>query len=148
MPCHVTTPGPHASYARTPSPHTPVKPQGLVLIPFVTPRSLPDRWYLLLARLSSRIIYHPSQTNTGLLCTLCPHSCAPEKTSRPVTHPMITLGQACLTSRFFRDRLPKNKMHLVGMSTLLILLSLGPGYHRHYRKTLNSRRPRTDGNKP
>jgi hypothetical protein len=30
--------------------------------------------------------------------------------------------------RFFRDRLPKKKMHLVDMITLLILLSLGPGY--------------------
>jgi hypothetical protein len=30
---------------------------------------------------------------------------------------------------FFRDRLPKKKMHLVGMNTLLILLSLGLGYH-------------------
>jgi hypothetical protein len=27
------------------------------------------------------------------------------------------------------SRLPKKKMHLVDMSTLLILLSLGPGYH-------------------
>jgi hypothetical protein len=26
------------------------------------------------------------QTNTSLLCALCPHSCAPEKTSRSVTH--------------------------------------------------------------
>jgi hypothetical protein len=42
------------------------------------------------------------------------HSCAPEKTSR---------------SRFFQDRLPKKKMRLVGISTLLILLSLGLGYH-------------------
>jgi hypothetical protein len=25
--------------------------------------------------------------------------------------------------------LPKKKMHLIGMSTLLILLSVGPGYH-------------------
>jgi hypothetical protein len=42
------------------------------------------------------------------------HSCAPEKASR---------------SRFFQDRLPKKKMRLVGISTLLILLSLGPRYH-------------------
>jgi hypothetical protein len=28
-----------------------------------------------------------------------------------------------------RDRLLKKKMHLVGMDTLIILLSLGPGYH-------------------
>jgi hypothetical protein len=30
-----------------------------------------------------------TQTNTGLLCTLCPHSCAPEKTSSLVTHPKL-----------------------------------------------------------
>jgi hypothetical protein len=41
-----------------PSPHTPVKPRGLTLIPLVTPRPIPgpvvltpDRWYLLLAAL-------------------------------------------------------------------------------------------------
>jgi hypothetical protein len=28
--------------------------------------------------------------------------------------------------RFFRDKLPKKKMHLVGMDTLLILLILEP----------------------
>jgi hypothetical protein len=55
--------------------------------------------------------------------------CAPEKTSRSVTHPKIALGQARLTQSFFRDMLPKKKMHLIGMSTLLILLSVGPGYH-------------------
>jgi hypothetical protein len=48
----------------------------------------------------------------------------------PVDHPsQIAPSQARLTWRFFRDRLPKKKMHLVGMSTLLVLLSLGPGYH-------------------
>jgi hypothetical protein len=47
----------------------------------------------------------------------------------PVGHPsQIAPSQAHLTWRFFRDRLPKKKMHLVGMDTLLILLSLGPGY--------------------
>ena len=29
----------------------------------------------------------------------------------------------------FQDRLPKNKMYLVGMSILSILLRLRPGYH-------------------
>jgi hypothetical protein len=29
----------------------------------------------------------------------------------------------------FRDSLSKNKIHLIGMSILSILLSLGPGYH-------------------
>jgi hypothetical protein len=41
----------------------------------------------------------------------------------------IAPRQAHLTWRFFRDRLPKKKMHLVGMSTVLILLSIGSGYH-------------------
>jgi hypothetical protein len=48
----------------------------------------------------------------------------------PVGHPsQIAPSQACLTWRFFRDRLPKKKMHLVCMDTLLILLSSRPGYH-------------------
>jgi hypothetical protein len=48
----------------------------------------------------------------------------------PVGHPsQIAPSQARLTWRLFRDRLPKKKMHLVGMDTLLILLSLGPGKH-------------------
>jgi hypothetical protein len=47
-----------------------------------------------------------------------------------VGHPsQIAPSQARLTWRFFPDRLPKTKMHLVGMDTLLILLSLGSGYH-------------------
>jgi hypothetical protein len=48
----------------------------------------------------------------------------------PVGHPsQIAPSQAHLTWRFLRDRLPKKKMHLIGMDTLSILLSLGPGYH-------------------
>jgi hypothetical protein len=48
----------------------------------------------------------------------------------PVGHPsQIAPSQARLTWRFFRDRLLKKKMHLIGMDTPLILLSLGPGYH-------------------
>jgi hypothetical protein len=47
----------------------------------------------------------------------------------PVGHPsQIAPSQARLTWRFFQDRLPKKKMHLVGMITLLILLSIGPGH--------------------
>jgi hypothetical protein len=41
----------------------------------------------------------------------------------------IAPSQARFTWRFFRDRLPKKKMHLVGMNALLILLNLGPEYH-------------------
>jgi hypothetical protein len=47
----------------------------------------------------------------------------------PVGHTsQIPPSQARLTWRFFRDRLPKKKMHLVGMDILLILLSPGLGY--------------------
>jgi hypothetical protein len=111
----------------------------------VTSHSLLDRRYLLLAALSDHI--SSPQTNTSLLCALYPHSCALEKTSRPVTHPKITLGQARLTQRS-RDRLPKKKMHLIDMSTLLILLNLGLGYHHplgpgyHNPPPLEDRRPR------
>jgi hypothetical protein len=49
-----------------------------------------------------------------------------------VSHPsQIAPSQERLTWRFFRDRLLKKKMHLVDMSTLLILLSLRPGYPIH-----------------
>jgi hypothetical protein len=64
----------------------------------------------------------------SLLCTLS--SLMRTRENFPVGHPsQITPSQARLTWRFFRDRLPKKKMHLVGMITLLILLSLGPGNH-------------------
>jgi hypothetical protein len=47
-----------------------------------------------------------------------------------VGHPsQIASSQAHLTWRFFRDRLPKKKMRLIDMSTLLIILRLGPEYH-------------------
>jgi hypothetical protein len=72
----------------------------------------------------------------SLLCALCSHSYAPEKTSRSITHPNIALGQACLTYKIFRDKLPKKKMCLIGMSILSILLILGLGYHN-----LSIRRP-------
>jgi hypothetical protein len=54
----------------------------------------------------------------------------------------IAQSQARLTYTFFRDRFPKNKIHLIDMSTLLNLLSLrpryhhplGPGYHTNTQK--------------
>jgi hypothetical protein len=47
----------------------------------------------------------------------------------PVGHPsQIAPSQTRLTWRFFKDSLPKKKIHLVGMSTLLILLNIGLGY--------------------
>jgi hypothetical protein len=41
----------------------------------------------------------------------------------------IAPSQTRLTWRFFRDMLPKKKMHIVGMNILLIMFSIGPGYH-------------------
>jgi hypothetical protein len=52
----------------------------------------------------------------------------------------IAPSQAWLTWRFFQDRLLKNKMHLVCMDTLLILLSLGLGYH-HPRARISQSTP-------
>jgi hypothetical protein len=47
-----------------------------------------------------------------------------------VGHPsQIVPRQTHLAWRFFRHKLSKKKMHLVGMDTLFILLSLGPGFH-------------------
>ena len=70
----------------------------------------------------------PTDQHESFVCTLSSLMCTRE--NFPVGHPsQIASSQARLTWRFFRDRLPKKKMHLVGMDTLLILLSLGPGYH-------------------
>jgi hypothetical protein len=61
------------------------------------------------------------RTLSSLMCT---------RENFPVGHTsQIAPSQARLTWKFFRDRLLKKKIPLVDMSTLLILLSLGPGYH-------------------
>ncbi|EAZ24199.1 hypothetical protein OsJ_07947 [Oryza sativa Japonica Group] len=53
----------------------------------VTSRLPPGRAHLhLIAFIGHRL---PSQTNTCLFCTLCPHSCAPGRISRSVTHPKL-----------------------------------------------------------
>jgi hypothetical protein len=64
----------------------------------------------------------------------CDHSgptCAMHHIPEPLNphtpvKPQVLALIPCLTWRFFFDRLLKKKMHLVGMDTLLILLSLGP----------------------
>jgi hypothetical protein len=125
MPCDHSRPTCAMHHIPEPhSTHAPVKHRGSALIPLVTPQPIPKA-VVLTPGSSVGHIFSP-QTNTGLLCTLCRHSCAPEK-NFPVSHPsQIAPSQARLTWRFFRDRPPKKKMHLVGMDTLLILLSLGP----------------------
>jgi hypothetical protein len=77
----------------------------------------------------SRIIYRPHRP-TRVFCVHFVLTHAHPRENFPVSHPsQIAPSQACLTWRFFRDRLPKKKMHLIGMDTLLILLNLGPGHH-------------------
>jgi hypothetical protein len=109
-----------------PSPHTPVKPRESALIPLVTPRPIPGPAVLTLdSSLGSYIV--PTDQHESFVRTLSSLMCTRENFS--VGHlSQIAPSQARLTWRFFRDRLPKKKMHLVGMITLLILLSLGPGH--------------------
>ena len=109
-----------------PSPHTPVKPRGSVLIPFVTPRPIPGPVVLTPGSLLGSYIV-PTDQHESFVRTLS--SLMRTRENFPVGHPsQITPSQVRLTWRFFRDRLAKKKMHLVGMITLLILLSLGPGH--------------------
>jgi hypothetical protein len=104
-----------------------VKPRGLALIPLVTPRPIPGPAVLTPgSSLGSYIV--PTDQHESFARTLS--SLMRTRENFPVGHPsQIAPSQARLTWRFFRDRLPKKKMHLVGMITLLILLSLGPGNH-------------------
>ena len=110
-----------------PSPHTSMKPRGSALISLVTPRPIPRPAVLTYgSSLGSYIV--PTDQHRSFVHTLFSLMCTQE--NFPVGHPsQIAPSQARLTWRFFRDRLPKKKMHLIGMDTLLILLSLGPGYH-------------------
>jgi hypothetical protein len=93
----------------------------------VTPRPIPGTAVLTpSSSLGSYIV--PTDQHESFVRTLS--SLMRTRENFPVGHPsQIASSQANLTWRFFRDRLPKKKVHLVDMSTLLILLSLGPGYH-------------------
>jgi hypothetical protein len=93
----------------------------------VTPRPIPGPAVLTPgSSLGSYIV--PTDQHESFVRTLS--SLMHTRENFPVGHPsQIAPSQARLTWRFFRDRLPKKKMHLVGMNTLLILLSLGPGNH-------------------
>jgi hypothetical protein len=110
-----------------PNPHTPVKPRGSALIPLVTPHPIPVLAVLTPgSSLESYIV--PTDQHRSFVYTLS--SLIRTRENFPVGHPsQIVPSQARLTWKFFRDSLPKKKMHLIDMSTLLILLSLGPGYH-------------------
>jgi hypothetical protein len=92
----------------------------------VTPRPIPGPAVLTPgSSLGSYIV--PTDQHESFVHTLS--SLMRTQENFPVGHPsQIAPSQARLTWRFFQDRLPKKKMHLVGMITLLILLSLGPGH--------------------
>jgi hypothetical protein len=93
----------------------------------LTPRRIPGPAVLTpVSSLGSYIV--PTDQHESSVRTLSSLMCTRE--NFPIGHPsQIAPSQARLTWWFFRDRLPKKKMHLVGMITLLILLSLGPGNH-------------------
>jgi hypothetical protein len=127
MLCHVTTRGPHAPYTQTPNPHTSVKPRGLALIPLATQCPIPGPT-ILTSSSSLGLYIVPIDQHGSFVYTLS--SVMRTRENLPVGHSsQIALSQTRLIWRFFRDRLPKNKMHLISMDTLLILLSFGPGYH-------------------
>jgi hypothetical protein len=107
------------------TPDSPVPPADRWCGP-VTPRLIPGPAVLTPgSSLGSYIV--PTHQHESFVRTLS--SLMRTRENFPVGHPsQIALSQARLTWRFFRDRLPKKKMHLVGMITLLILLSLGPGH--------------------
>jgi hypothetical protein len=110
-----------------PSSHMPVKPRGSALIPLVTPYLIP-RPAVLTPRSSPGSYIVPTDQHETFALTLS--SLMRTRENFSVGHPsQIAPRQAHLTWRFFRDRLQKKKMHLVGMDTLLILLSLRPGHH-------------------
>jgi hypothetical protein len=101
-----------------------VNPSGTTVL--VTPRPIPGPAVLTpSSSLGSYIV--PTDQHESFVRTLS--SLMRTRENFPVGHPsQIAPSQARLTWRFFRDRLPKKKMHLVDMITLLILLSLGPGH--------------------
>jgi hypothetical protein len=109
------------------SSHTPVKPRGSAMIPLVTPHPIPGPAVLTCgSSLGSYIV--PTYQHESFVRTLSSLMCTRE--NFPVGQPsQIAPSQAHLTWRFFRNRLPKKKMHLIGMDILLILLSLGLGHH-------------------
>jgi hypothetical protein len=110
-----------------PSPHTPVKPRGSARIPLLTPRPIPGPTVLTSdSSLGSYIVL--TDQHESFVRTLS--SLMRTRENFSVGHPsQIAPSQARLTWRFFRDRLPKKKIHLIGIDTLLILLSLGQGHY-------------------
>lgn len=54
----------------------------------------------------------------------------------PVSRILNCFNPNIFNLEIFRNRLPKNKIHIVGMNNLLILLNIEPGYH--YRSGYHS----------
>src|SRR5688572_26876924 len=110
--------------------YRPLRPSRVVCAHFVLsyalPRTLP-RPVVLTPNSSLGSYIVPTDQHEPFVRTLS--SLMRTRENFPVGHPsQIAPSQARFPWRFFQDRLPKKKMHLVGMITLLILLSLGPGH--------------------
>jgi hypothetical protein len=136
MLCHVTTRGPHAPYTQTPNPHTSVKPRGLALIPLATQCPIPGPT-ILTSSSSLGLYIVPIDQHGSFVYTLS--SVMRTRENLPVGHSsQIALSQTRLIWRFFRDRLPKNKMHLISNGYTINFIKLwarispsqGPRYHR------------------
>jgi hypothetical protein len=128
MPCdHSGTTCSMRHIPEPPNPHTPVKSRGSALITLVTHRPILGPAVLTHSSLLGSYIV-PTDQHESFVRTLS--SLMRTRETFPVGRPsQIDPSQVGLTWRFFRDSLQKKKMHLIGMNTLLILLSLGPGYH-------------------
>ncbi len=91
----------HTHHACATATHAPVKPRKSALIPFCNVPPPPGWARLHLAAFIGHRL--PSQTNTSLFCTLCPHSCAIGK-NFPIGHPSRNcskLPQSFLEIGFF-----------------------------------------------
>ncbi len=87
---------------------------------------LPDRARLHLAAFIGHRL--PSQTNTSLFCTFCPHSCAIGK-NFPIGHPSLNCSKLSTLNLRVLSRLASGKEVATYMSILLILLSPRLGCH-------------------
>ena len=126
--------GPTCAMRHIPEPLTHTRPwncEGWFLYHLYTPSNLEPAVLTPKSSLGSYIV--PTDQHESFVRTLS--SLMRTRENFPIGHSsQITPSQERLTWRFFRDRLPKKKMHLVDMSTLLILLSLGPWYPIHWAR--------------
>ena len=129
----------HAPYVRAPSPHTPVKPRGSALIPIVTPQPLPGQAVVTSGSSLGSIDCTHRSTLVFSPHFILTHAHPGELPGwSPI--PKLRYESSTLNPQVLWGGLPEKKMHLIDMSILSLLLSLGPGSHNH--PPLEDRRPR------